>query len=316
MQRRDIVVGAFAERPFAGNPAAVCWMNVALLPAAKATVSVFDHGLLYGDGVFEGIRFYNHRPFRLDAHLARLTSSARAIALQVPYGRDQLTAAVGQTIAAFGRARGYLRLVVTRGSGPMGLDPRGCVRPNVFIIADELNLVGTSAREEGARLIVASTRRLPADGLDPRIKSLNYLNNTLARIEANHAGADEAVLLNGAGRVAEGTTENLFIVRGGDLLTPPVTEGALDGITRHCVIALARDAGIPVREIAVAPYDLYTADECFLTGTGAELIPVRDIDGRSLTSCPGPLFLTLQDRFADLVARETLETAAEVEADL
>jgi len=284
---------------------AVCWMNGEVVPAAEATVSVLDHGLLYGDGVFEGIRFYNHRAFRLGAHLERLALSARAIALQIPYEPEALSAAVGQTIAAFGQLDGYLRLVVTRGAGPLGLDPRGCARPNVFLIAARLSLADASVREQGARLIMASTRRLPADGLDPRIKSLNYLNHILARIEANHAGADEAVLLNGAGRVAEGTAENLFVVRGGELLTPPVIDGALDGITRNCIMELAADAGLPVREAPLAPYDLYTADECFLTGTGAELIPVRDIDGRPLVGCPGPVFRDLEQRFADLVARET-----------
>lgn len=293
---------------------AVCWMNGTLVPAREATVSVFDHGLLYGDGVFEGIRFYNHRAFRLEAHLERLTLSSRAIALRLPYGHDELADAVQQAIAAFGQADGYLRLVATRGAGPMGLDPRGCSHANVFLIADEFHLVSSAVRERGVRLIIANTRRLPADGLDPRIKSLNYLNNILARIEANCADADEAVLLNGAGLVAEGTTENLFIVRAGELLTPPVTDGALDGITRGCVIELAANAGNSVRETSLAPYDLYTADECFLTGTGAELIPVREIDGRAPTACPGPVFQALQARFADLVAEETrpTETLAEV----
>lgn len=290
---------------------AVCWMNGTLLPASEAKLSVLDHGLLYGDGVFEGIRFYNHRAFRLGAHLDRLVLSARAIALSIPCKRGALMAAVTRTIVAFGRPDGYLRLVVTRGTGPMGLDQRGCLHPNLFIIADKFRLVSPEVRERGARIIIAAARRLPIDGLDARIKSLNYRNNILARIEANGAGADEAVLLNGSGRVAEGTTENLFIVRGGELLTPPVTEGALDGITRRCVIELAADAGIPSREALLAPYDLYTADECFLTGTGAELIPVLDVDSRPLHRCPGPVFLALQKHFADLVARETARTPGE-----
>lgn len=293
---------------------AVCWVNGTLVPAGEAMVSVFDHGLLYGDGVFEGIRFYNHRAFRLEAHLRRLALSARAIALRLPYGDDELAEAVQQAIVAFGQANGYLRLVATRGAGPMGLDPRGCTRASVFLIADEFRLVSTAVREQGARLIIANTRRLPADGLDPRIKSLNYLNNILARIEANCADADEAVLLNGAGRVTEGTTENLFIVRAGKLLTPPVTDGALDGITRGCVMELAANAGISVRETSLAPYDLYTTDECFLTGTGAELIPVREVDGRSPAACPGPVFRALQASFVQLVAEETrpAEALAEV----
>lgn len=285
---------------------AVCWMNGKLLAASEATVSVFDHGLLYGDGVFEGIRFYNRRAFRLAAHLDRLSSSARAIALRLPYDQPALTAAVEQTIAACASSDGYLRLVVTRGAGPMGLDPRGCETPNVFIIADRFAMLKASVMEQGARLIIAATRRLSADQLDPRIKSLNYLNNILARIEANHAGVDEAVLLNGAGRVAEASVENLFVVHNRELLTPPVTEGALDGITRQCVIELAKAAGIAVRQVPLAPYDLHSADECFLTGTGAELVPVREIDGRALSTCPGAVFVELRQRFIDLVQRETL----------
>ncbi|EXJ13534.1 branched-chain-amino-acid transaminase [Imhoffiella purpurea] len=294
---------------------AICWLNGELLPAAQATLSVLDHGLLYGDGIFEGIRFYDRHAFRLDAHLDRLELSARAIALQIPYGRDALIEAIARTIAAFEEPDGYLRLVVTRGVGPMGLNPRGCGPATLFIVADQLSLTSEAVREKGARLIIAATRRLPPNGLDPRIKSLNYLNHILARIEANHAGVDEAVLLNGEGRVAEGTAENLFVVRGDTLLTPPTVEGALDGITRQCIIELAVEAGIPVRECPLAPYDLYTADECFLTGTGAELIPVRDIDGRSVTHCPGQIFLGLQARFAELVERETGPTAAESRPD-
>lgn len=227
--------------------------------------------------------------------------SARAIALDLPYTLNELGEAVTATVAAFPADDGYLRLVVTRGEGPMGLDPRRCGRPNVFIIADRLSLVSEQARLHGARLVIAATRRLPADGLDPRIKSLNYLNHILARIEANRAGADEAILLNGAGRVAEGTADNVFVVRKGELLTPPPTEGALEGITRNCVLRLAHQAGIPAREVPLAPYDLYTADECLLTGTGAELIPVAEVDGRRLPAVPGPVFRQLAARFRALV---------------
>lgn len=279
----------------------VFWLNGRLVPAAQATVSVMDHGLLYGDGVFEGIRFYSGRAFRLAQHIERLILSARAIALTLPYDAQTLAAAVNETIAAFGEADGYIRLVATRGVGPMGLDPRGCRAPTVFIVADRLRLVDERTRERGARVIIAATRRLPPDGLDPRIKSLNYLNHVLARMEANRAGADEAILLNSAGRVAEGTADNLFIVRAGELQTPPPVEGALAGITREAVLALARDCGIPAREVPLAPYDLYTADECFLTGTAAELIPVAEVDGRAMTACPGPVFKRLRDRFCEVV---------------
>ncbi len=280
---------------------AVCWMNGSLVPVAEATVSVFDHGLLYGDGVFEGIRFYKRRPFRLEEHLERLLDSARAIALTLPLGLDELAEAVRETVAAFAGEDGYLRVVVTRGPGALGIDPKRCSAPNVFVIADELTMIPQATRERGARVIIASTRRLPPDGLDPRIKSLNYLNHILARIEANHAEVDEAILLNAAGRVAEGTADNVFIVRHGRLLTPPVVEGALAGITRAVVLELAEQAGIPVQETPLAPYDLYTADECFLTGTGAELIPVAEIDGRALRACPGPVFAELGRRFQALV---------------
>lgn len=276
---------------------AICWLNGHISPAAEARISVLDHGLLYGDGVFEGIRYYGRRPLRLGQHLERLQLSARAIALELPYSLEQLTAAVHEAVAAAPGADGYLRLVVTRGSGALGLDPRSCAQPNVFIIAAPLQMVSAEERARGVRLVIAGTRRLPPDGLDPRIKSLNYLNHILARIEANAAGADEAILLNASGRVTEGTADNVFIVRQGRLLTPPASEGCLEGITRALVMELARAAELPVLEQPLAPYDLYTADECFLTGTGAELIPVAEIDGRVLPHCPGPVFQTLDERF-------------------
>lgn len=282
----------------------VCWRNGHIVPLEQATVSVFDHGLLYGDGVFEGIRFYNGRAFRLQAHLERLFLSARAIALSIPYSIEQLTQAVIDTVCAAPEANGYLRLVVTRGPGPLGIDPSRCHSPVVFIVADRLQLVSERVRSEGAKVIIAATRRLGADGLDPRIKSLNYLNHILARMEATHAGADEAILLNSAGRIAEGSADNIFIVQRGELLTPPVIEGALDGITRQVVLELAEKLGIKAREIPLAPYDLFTADECFLTGTGAELIPVGYADGRTIPTCPGPIYQQLEKVFRELVTSE------------
>ncbi len=284
---------------------ALCWMNGELLPAAAAKISVFDHGLLYGDGVFEGIRFYSHQPFKLEEHLQRLSLSARALALEIPYRLSDLHHAVTELIAAFGGSDGYIRMVVTRGEGAMGLDPRGCQRPNLFMIADQLKLIGDEARTQGIKVIIASTRRLALDGLDPRIKSLNYLNNILARIEANNAGADEAILLNRQGGVAEGSAENLFIVRKGTLVTPPVSEGALEGITRQTVIELAMATAIPVSEAVLAPYDLYTAEECFLTGSGAEMIPVREVDGRRIGYCPGEIYSALASQFKGLVKPDT-----------
>ncbi len=276
-----------------------CWLDGAVMPLEEARISVLDHGLLYGDGVFEGIRFYHRRPFLLTEHLRRLRRSARAIALDLPWDDATLSDAVAATIAGFAAESGYLRLIVTRGDGPLGIDPRGCRRPRLIVIAAPLEMVDHGTRASGVRLVVAATRRLPPDGLDPRIKSLNYLNNILARIEANRAGADEAILLNAAGRVAEGSADNLFIVRDGELLTPPVEEGALPGVTRALVLELARAAHLSTREMPLAPYDLYTADECFLSGTGTELVPVREIDGRALPACPGPVFERCARAFAE-----------------
>lgn len=281
--------------------APVCWLNGTLVAPEQASVSVFDHGLLYGDGVFEGIRFYNGTAFRLQAHLERLVLSARAIALEIPYSLAALTQAVVDTIAAAPEKNGYLRMVVTRGVGPLGIDPSRCHSPQLFIIADALHMVSERVRTEGAKVIIAATRRLGADGLDPRIKSLNYLNHILARMEATHAGADEAILLNSAGRIAEGSADNIFIVKKGELLTPPVIEGALDGITRQVVLELAEKLQINAREVPLAPYDLFTADECFLTGTGAELIPVGYADGRKIPACPGPVYQRLAITFKELV---------------
>ncbi|HHH48303.1 MAG TPA: branched-chain-amino-acid transaminase [Gammaproteobacteria bacterium] len=288
-----------------GVPAPLCWLNGEIMPMARACIPVSDHGLLYGDGVFEGVRFYRGRAFRLSGHLRRLRDSAAAIGLMLPLEQGVLETAVADLIAAFGAPEGYLRLVVTRGVGALGLDPASCKRGNVFIIAAQMALVDEAERRRGIRAIIAATRRLPVDGLDPRIKSLNYLNHILARMEASHAGAQEAILLNGRGHVCEGSADNVFIVREGALLTPPVSDGALDGVTRGVVMALAARAGIACREATLTPYDLYTADECFLTGTGAELIPVRDIDGRAPRQCPGVVYRELQARFQALIQRET-----------
>ncbi len=296
-----------AHEPTVAHP--ICWLNGQLTPLEHARISVFDHGLLYGDGVFEGIRFYCGHAFRLDAHLDRLYRSAVALRLTIPYDRAALTTAVQETIAAFHTQDGYLRLVITRGEGKLGLDPSTCARGNTFILADQLALVSEATRSTGARLIVATTRRLAPDGLDPRIKSLNYLNHIFARMEASNAGADEAILLNAQGRVAEGTADNIFIVRSGALLTPPATDGALEGITRAVVLELAAALHIPARETSLATYDLYTADEAFLTGTGAELIPVREVDGRTLGACPGPVFARLMTAFRTQIEQETLHAA-------
>ncbi len=288
-----------------GVSKSLCWLNGKIMPTAQACIPVSDHGLLYGDGVFEGIRFYQRRAFRLSEHLHRLRDSAAAIGLPLPLDRAALETAVAELIEAIAVPEGYLRLVVTRGEGTMGIDPSSCKRGNVFIIATQMELVDAEKRQQGIRVIIAATRRLPVDGLDPRIKSLNYLNHILARMEAGNAGAQEAILLNARGHVCEGSADNVYIVRDHALLTPPVSDGALDGVTRRVVMELAAQAGIACREETLAPYDLYTADECFLTGTGAELIPVRDIDGRLLRQCPGGVYLDLQVRFQALIQWET-----------
>jgi branched-chain amino acid aminotransferase len=282
----------------------VYWLNGRIVPSEQACIPLTDHGLLYGDGVFEGIRFYHGHALRLPQHVERLYCSARALNLVVPCNERELTAAIAETIAAYGEPNGYLRLVVTRGTGKLGLDPKSCARPNMFMIADVMTMVSAEVRERGARVIISATRRLSPDGLDPRIKSLNYLNHIMARMEAANAGADEAILLNAQGRVTEGTTENLFVVRAGAIYTPPASDGALQGITRALVIELADELDIACAEVSLTAYDLYTADECFLTGTGAELIPVREVDGRALTSSPGPVFARVQQAFKVLVDRE------------
>ena len=284
----------------------LCWLNGEIMPTSQAAIPVTDHGLLYGDGVFEGIRFYNGKAFRLQAHLDRLMDSARAICLSIPLNNTDLMNALHALIKASGISDGYLRLVVTRGVGNLGLEPSSCERGNVFIISDQIVVVSPEKLKKGVRTIIASTCRLPVNGLDPRIKSLNYLNHIMARIEATQAGVEEAILLNANGHVTEGSGDNIFIVKAGVLYTPPVSDGALDGITRSVIIALAQVAGISCVEKTLSPYDLYTADECFLTGTGAELIPVAEINYRFLKQCPGNVFIQLNKAFHALIKQETL----------
>jgi branched-chain amino acid aminotransferase len=259
------------------NINALCWINQVIKPAHEATISVFDHGLLYGDGIFEGLRFYHGKTFMLEAHLERLAMSARAIGLELPYDQRQITAAIEQLIEQYPGDAGYLRLVVTRGEGSLGIDPRKCGRPSLFIIADELSVMDVSDSSQGIKLHVAQTRRLPVECLDPKIKSLNYLNNILARIEANQAGMDEALMLNLDGYVSEGCVDNIFIIVDGILKTPPLGDGLLAGVTRAVIIEVAKQAAIPCEETSLTLTDLVQAQECFLTGTGAELIPVRQI---------------------------------------
>lgn len=270
-----------------------------------AKVSVFDHGLLYGDGVFEGIRVYGGKIFRLEQHLDRLFASAKAIMLEMPMTRQQLVEACCRTCARNKLQDGYIRLVVTRGVGNLGLDPFRCRKPSVFIIADKIELYTEEVYRKGIELITAATQRVNVAAISPSIKSLNYLNNILAKIEAIHAGTIEAIMLNSAGYVAECTGDNLFIVRGGRLETPPVSDGALVGITRAVILELAAKLKIAASETHLTRYDLMTADECFLTGTAAEIAPVATIDCRPIGSGkPGPLTLKLMSEFRKLTCSE------------
>jgi len=245
-----------------------------------AKISVFDHGLLYGDGVFEGIRAYHSRVFKLKEHIDRLFYSAKAILLEIPMSHAQLMKATVEACRKNKLRDGYIRLVVTRGVGTLGLNPRTCKRPSVIIIADKIQLYPPEFYAKGLAIITVPTVRNLHSALNPAIKSLNYLNNILAKIEANNGGCEEAVMLNAEGFVAECTGDNLFIVKNGELSTPPLSAGALYGITRQTVIELAREAGLKVSEPNLTRYDLFNADECFLTGTGAEIVPVVKIDGR------------------------------------
>jgi branched-chain amino acid aminotransferase len=271
----------------------------------NAKISVYDHGLLYGDGVFEGIRIYGGKIFRLREHLERLYSSAKAIALNMPLTMEEMETAVRDTVKANDRSEGYIRLVVTRGAGNLGINPMHCAKGSVIIIADDIQLYPEEMYAKGIPVITSSVRRTPCDSLDPRIKSLNYLNNILAKIEALRAGCLEAVMLNHDGLVAECTADNIFIISGGRLLTPSPQQGALAGITREAVRALAARRGIPAGEAALAPYDLYTADECFITGTGAEIMPVTAIDGREIgNGRPGAMTLQLREAFHAMAVSE------------
>lgn len=268
------------------------------LDQAEAKISVFDHGLLYGDGIFEGIRAYQGRVFKLREHIARLFCSAKAILLQIPLTADELIAAVLETCRENGIRDGYIRLVVTRGVGSLGLNPNSCKQPSVIIIADKIQIYPPEFYEKGLVIITVPTVRNLHSALNPAIKSLNYLNNILAKIEAHNGGCEEALMLNAEGYVSEGTVENVFIVQRGALHTPPLFAGALYGITRGVVMELGREAGLSVHETNLTRYDLFNADECFLTGTGAEIVPVVKIDGRIIGSGrPGPVTGDLISRF-------------------
>lgn len=257
---------------------------------SNAKVSVFDHGLLYGDGIFEGIRAYNGRVFKLKEHIDRLFCSAKAILLDIPISHAEMMKVVVETCRKNKLRDGYIRLVVTRGIGTLGLNPNKCKRPSVIVIADKIQLYPKEMYDKGMAIVTVPTTRNLHNAVNPAIKSLNYLNNILAKIDANIAGVEEAIMLNSEGYVAECTGDNIFILKGGKMYTPPLSAGALYGITRGVVMGLAQDAGIPVSEPNLTRYDMFNADECFLTGTGAELIPVTKIDGRVIgTGKPGSI---------------------------
>ncbi len=277
-------------------------INGKLVDKENATVSVFDHGLLYGDGVFEGMRCYSGRVFKLTEHLKRLYESALAICLTIPVDLETLAADVNRTLAANNMRDGYVRLVVTRGSGTLGLDPNRCSNPQVIIISDHISLYPEQFYQEGMEIVTASTMRNHPAALSPRIKSLNYLNNILAKMEGLRAGCVEALMLNHKGEVAECTGDNIFIVRKGVLMTPPVDAGILEGITRNAVLDIAAAESIPTVQCTMLRHDIIIADECFLTGSAAEVIPVTKLDGRVIGSGkPGPITLRLCAAFKKLV---------------
>ncbi|PKQ28508.1 MAG: branched-chain-amino-acid transaminase [Candidatus Anoxymicrobium japonicum] len=271
-----------------------------LVPEEDAKVSVFDHGLLYGDGVFEGIRVYDRNVFMLDAHLKRLYNGAKVIRLDIPMALSELKAKVCETVKANGITDGYVRLVITRGKGDLGLSPSKCANPSVIIIASTIKIYPDEVYQRGLKLVTVSTRRNNPDSLSPQIKSLNYLNHILAHIEVQHAGADEGLVLNDSGYVTECVVDNFFVVLDGEVITPPTNDGALNGITRMAVFQICGEAGVPIREEHLSLVECYTADECFLTGTAAEIAPVTHIDGRPIADGkPGPLTVKLMREFKE-----------------
>ena len=272
-----------------------------LVDEADAKISVFDHGLLYGDGVFEGIRFYNGRVFKLEEHMDRLYDSAKVICLDIPMSKADLTQALIDTVRANGERDGYIRLVVTRGVGDLGINPRLCPKGSIIIISAKIKMYSEEMYQNGLEIITCATRRTSQAAVPPAVKSLNYLNNIMAKIEAHQAGVPEALMLNDAGYVAECTADNFFLVKGGTLFTPPVSAGALRGITRGTILDLAEAAGVPIKETELTRYDVFVADECFLTGTGAEMVGVVKVDSRVIADGkPGPVTRMLLEKFRQL----------------
>jgi len=302
-----VVEPAIEGRPrptTAGIKDAKIYIDGKFYTESDARVSVFDHGLLYGDGIFEGIRFYNGRVFRLGEHLDRLWDSARSI-LEIPMTKQGMTKALLETIRQNHVQDGYVRLVVTRGIGNLGLNPTQCKWPSVIIIVAAITLYHENLYRKGLTIVTCATRRCNAGALNPAVKSLNYLNNVMARLEANLADADEALMLNDAGNVAECTADNVFVVKRGQIVTPPVTAGALRGITRSVAFEIAAELGFKTLKADITRHDVYVADECFLTGTAAEIVPVVKADGRVIgNGKPGPITTRIIARFREMT-RET-----------
>ena len=274
------------------------YLDGKFVDSSEAKVSVFDHGLLYGDGVFEGIRLYGGNIFRLEEHLERLEHSARAIMLQIPLTRAELAEATCETFRQNGLQDAYIRLVVTRGVGDLGLSPWLCPKPSLFIIASKISLYPQEHYDNGLAIVTVPTRRISPAALPPTIKSLNYLNNILGKIEAKQFGALEAIMLNDQGYVAECTADNVFIVQKGEIVTPSASQGALKGITRGTIFDIARELNVPIRETDMTRYDVWCSDECFLTGSGAEVIPVVKLDGRTIgDGRPGPITRRVLESF-------------------
>ena len=280
------------------------WLDKGLVNEEDAKVSVFDHAFLYGDGVFEGMRSYSKKVFRLKEHIDRLWESAHSLCIEIPMTKDEMCDAVYETLKANDIVDGYIRLVVTRGNGTLGLDAHLCSNPQVVIIARGLSLYSEELYQNGMKLVTASTIRMPSFSMSTRVKSLNYLNNILAKMEAYRAGCEEVLLLNHRGNVAECSGDNIFIVRRGVLLTPPLDACILEGITRNAVLELAAELGIEAKEQNFTRHDIYTAAECFLTGSAAEVIPVTELDGRTIgTGKAGPITLKILEAYRALVRK-------------
>ncbi len=276
------------------------YLNGEFVPENEAKVNVMDHGYLYGDGVFEGIRAYSGRIFKLEEHVKRLFESSKTIMLKLPMTQQEMCDKIVETVKRNGLEDAYIRVVVSRGMGDLGLDPTKCPDPNIVIIASKITLFPPEFYSEGLEVVTVPTRRNMAEALNPKIKSLNYLNNILVKIEANLAGVKEALMLNNDGYVAEGSGDNVFIVKDGELITPPRYAGILDGITRQCVMKLAEERGYTVKEELFTRHDVFIADECFLTGTAAEVIPVVKVDGREIgDGIPGPITTELINDFQE-----------------